>query len=267
MNVTNFLTGFPKQLWGSSKRKAQDSIRLNSEKILKSSLGGFVAQFGNFIPHDLIKKDFASKRERIYSNDVTFWAWMAQILDFNASCSYAVGKVQSWRLKAGLPIISSQTAAYCKARMRLPMELIEQISKGVIEVTNNRIKPEHLWKGLVVKSVDGSSVQLMDTTANQSKYPQPTNQKKDCGFPVMKILGLLNHATGLWEKCLCAHPNEHDARTMKKLISYLTEPCVLLADRAFCSFEIILRLHLQGVESVFRLHQMREKGYSPMALN
>ena len=262
MNKTTFLTGFSKHLFGSSKRKDQASIRLKSENILKRSLGGFTAQFKSFIPHDFIKNNFTQKRERIFSFEVVFWAWMAQILDFNASCSYAVGKVQSWRLKAGLPSISSQTAAYCKARTRLPLELITSVWQQVIKITDNRVTSEQLWHGMVVKSVDGSSVQLMDTEENQKEYPQPSAQKKSCGFPVMKILGLLNHTTGLWEQCLYAHPNEHDARTMKKLIPSFIEPCLLLADRAFCSFEIMLRLKNQGVESVFRLHQMREKGYT-----
>lgn len=53
-----------------------------------------------------------------------------------------------------------------------------------------------------MKSVDGSSVQHLDTPENQEDFPQPSNQKKDCCTPVMKFLGLLNHSTGAWEKHL-----------------------------------------------------------------
>ena len=127
---------------------------------------------------------------------------------------------------------------------------------------DRRVQATDLWNGFIVKSVDGSSTQLMDTAENQSEFPQPSNQKKHCGFPVMKFLALLNHSTGAWEQHLTAHPNEHDARTMKKLIKHLTRRCLLLADRAFCSYEIILRLRNQGVESVMRLHQMRAKGFT-----
>lgn len=262
MNKTKLLTGFPKHLFGSAKRKIQDSIRLRSEKIIKASLGGFAAQFKSFIPQEFIKENYPSKRQRVYCNEVTFWLWMAQILNFNASCSSAVSMLQSWRLKAALPAISSSTPAYCKARKRLPIRIIEQLTSKLLNIAHNRIRKQDRWKGFIIKSVDGSSVQLMDTPENQQEYPQPNVQKKGCGFPVMKILGLLNHATGMWEKCLTAHPNEHDSLTMKSLIGHLTESCLLLADRAFCSFEIILRLKNKGIESVMRLHQMREKGYT-----
>lgn len=187
---------------------------------------------------------------------------MSQVLDSNSSCSKAVGKVQAWRLAAKLPSISSKTVAYCKARLRLPMELVTSISEHLISVLNQRVSSENLWNGFVIMSVDGSSTQLMDTEENQMKYPQPTSQKMGCGFPVMKFLGLLNHSTGAWEHHLTAHPDEHDARTMKKLIDFFKAPCLLLADRAFCSYEIILRLRQRNVQTVMRLHQMRAKGFT-----
>lgn len=266
MLKTQFLTGFPKTLFGSAKRKAQDVIRLRSEKLMHGSLGGFVFQFSQFIPRTFLPDTAVDLRKRIFTSEVTFWAWMSQVLSCNSSCSDALSRVQAWRLKAKLPAISSNTTAYCNARERLPLSFIESVSTQVFSVLDARVQTKDLWNGYIVKSVDGSSVQLMDTEENQKDFPQPTNQKKDCGTPVMKFLGLLNHCTGAWEKHLTAHPDEHDARTMKRLIKYLSkdhgEPCLLLADRAFCSFEIILRLREQGVESVMRLHQMRAKGFT-----
>ena len=262
MNKTKFLTGFPKHLFGSAKRKTQDSIRLDAEKSLNESLGGFAAQFSRFIPATLLPGLSQNKRKRVFTDEITFWAWMSQVLDFNASCSAALSRVQAWRLEAKLGPISSKTTAYCNARKRLGMDFIRSVSNHLVKLLNQRVQSQQLWHGQVVMSVDGSSAQLMDTEENQAEFPQPSNQKKNCGFPVMKFLGLLNHCTGAWEHHLTAHPDEHDARTMKRLINYFTEPCILLADRAFCSFEIMLRLKQRGVESVMRLHQMRARGFT-----
>jgi hypothetical protein len=259
---TKFLTGFSEKLFGSAKRKTQDLIRQRSEKLISKSLGGFALQFASFIPRTFLPDAASDQRKRVFTSEVVFWAWMSQVLSFNSSCSDAVGRVQAWRLQAKLSAISSKTTAYCNARIRLSLTFIQTVSSQVLSVLNRRVQTKDLWNGFIVKSVDGSSVQLMDTEENQKEFPQPTNQKKHCGFPVMKFLGLLNHCTGAWENHLTAHPNEHDARTMKKLLSYLIEPCLLLADRAFCSYEIILRLRNQGVESVMRLHQMRAKGFT-----
>ena len=229
---------------------------------MHQTLGGFALQFSAWIPQSFLPDASVDQRKRAFTNEVTFWAWMSQIFSGNSSCSDAVSSVQAWRLKAKLSPISSKTTAYCKARLRLPLSLIESVSRQVRSVLDCRVRTEDLWHGFIVKSVDGSSVQLMDTEQNQKEFPQPANQKKHCGFPVMKLLALLNHSTGAWEHHLTAHPDEHDARTMKKLIAHFTEPCLLLADRAFCSFEIILRLQERGVQSVMRLHQMRAKGFT-----
>ena len=225
-------------------------------------MGGYALQFARFVPPGLLESISTNKRERVFTQLVVFWAWMSQVLACNRSCDAAVSKVQAWRLADKLPSISSKTTAYCKARLRLPMEFINSVSIHVNRVLNRRIHKDQLWQGMKIMSVDGSSVQLMDTQENQKEFPQPSNQKEGCGFPVMKFLGLLNHSTGAWEHHLTAHPDEHDSKTMRRMIDFFKEPCLLLADRAFCSFEIIHRLSLRGVHSVMRLHQMRAKGFT-----
>src|SRR5208337_2464751 len=44
--------------------------------------------------------------------------------------------------------------------------------------------------------LDGSSVSMPDTPANQAMYPQPPNQKPGLGFPLARITVLLSLATG-----------------------------------------------------------------------
>jgi len=255
MKPTNFLPNFPKTLFGSAKRKSQDTLRLKAEALMARSFGGFTYQFASLLPAIFLSEISTDKRERAYSQLVTFWAWISQVLHFNA-------QVQAWREEAGLAPVSSSNTAYTKARKRLPLEFIESTSQHVVDKMSRRIQSDDLYMGLPVFSVDGSSVQLMDTPVNQAKYPQPTNQKKDCGFPVMKVLGVLNHSSGAWEHHVTAHPDEHDAKTMKKLIECFNEPCLLLADRAFCSYEIILRLKEREAQSIMKLHQMRAKGFT-----
>lgn len=125
-----------------------------------------------------------------------------------------------------------------------------------------RVRQSSLWNGLEVFSVDGSSVKLMDTEANQKKYPQSQCQKKACGFPTMKFLAVLNQANGAWEKHVTAHPDEHDAKTMQKVIDWFKSGSLLLADRAFCSYKIIHRLKSKGGDCVMCLRSMRAKDFN-----
>ena len=257
-----FITNFPADLFGSSKLKKQEMILRRRQKILNSTLRGLAVLFERWISIEFLHSISLDSRKRAFPQVVVFWAWMAQILQFNASCSKAVSLVQSWRLEAGLGSISSSTAFFCAARSKLPLSFIKEVWSKVITSSKSEIRARHLWCGMEVFSVDGSSVQLMDTIANQNKYPQPAGQKKGCGFPVMKVLGILNHSSGLWEDYCVAHPNEHDAKTMSRHLTNMPTEGLLMADRAFCSYEIIHRLRQQGMESVMRLHQMRAKGFT-----
>jgi hypothetical protein len=44
--------------------------------------------------------------------------------------------------------------------------------------------------------VDGTTLSLPDTAANQAVWPQHRGQKPECGFPILKLVGLFSLATG-----------------------------------------------------------------------
>ena len=120
-----------------------------------------------------------------------------------------------------------------------------------------RVRPEDTYQGHIIKSIDGSSVALDDTAANQSEYPQPTSQKPGCGFPLMGIMGVLNHAHGGWEDFVEGQQSAHDAPVFRKLLHCFHPGNILCADRAFCTYEIKATLHEKGVHTLMRLHQSR----------
>lgn len=90
MNKTKFLTGFLTKFFGSAKRKTQDLICQRTQKLIHDSLGGFVLQFSKFIPPSFLPDTATDQRKRVFTSEVTFWAWMSQILGCNSSCSQAV---------------------------------------------------------------------------------------------------------------------------------------------------------------------------------
>ena len=111
---------------------------------------------------------------------------------------------------------------------------------------------------MVLKAIDGSSVKLDDTEANQLQYPQPCQQTDGCGFPVMGITGLLNLSHGGWDAFTTATLTTHDSTMAWDLTGHIEKGDLLLADRAYCSFAYIATLLQKGAHSVIRLHQKRE---------
>jgi hypothetical protein len=252
-----FLPGFPTTICGSIRRRLQDVIAARRKSLTGASIASYALQFSGILPVEFLDEHSGTRRKRHYCNTNIFWAWLAQILEANSSCSKAVSLVQAWCADAGLPAPAADTGAYCKARKRVEIVFLRAIRRRVTSHLQNHVRAEDKYEGLVVKSIDGSSVQLEDTAENQSSYPQPATQKAGCGFPVMGIMGVLNHSHGGWEDFAICTEAAHDAPVAHKLLHCFGEGDLACADRAFCNYDFIALLRTGGAHSLMRLHQSR----------
>lgn len=66
----------------------------------------------------------ASRRERPYSVRRTWWCFLWQMLQCNASCREVVRQLQAMLVLEGRPAVDEKTSAYCQARARLPEPLL-----------------------------------------------------------------------------------------------------------------------------------------------
>ena len=109
--------------------------------------------------------------------------------------------------------------------------------------------------------VDGTTIVLQDTPENQGKFPQSRSQKPGCGFPLMKLVGLFDMRSGAW--LAVARGNKHDGegKLARRLFRHLRCGDTLVADRGFCSYEMICELAEMGIDVVMRNHQARSSDF------
>jgi len=98
-----FLTGFSKHLYGSAKRSKQRSILLFRKNAFRDSTSSFARLFENILPAAWLAGIDPTRRIRDFPLILVFWAWFAQIIDGNASCSKALSMIQSWRSPQAWP--------------------------------------------------------------------------------------------------------------------------------------------------------------------
>lgn len=253
------MTGFSSHLFGSAKRTTQAIFQDQVQQFDSTTISGLSMMFENVLPSSKLNEWSDSKRKRIYDHSTTLWAWCSQILESNASCHKAVSNVQAWREQLRLPSPSAQTKAYCDARKRLPKSFIKQANEHVLKKLDTSILSRDLWQGLQLKAIDGSSMKLMDTKENQLSYPQPNQQKKGCGFPVMGVCGVVNLSHGGWETLSTSAHTQHDLSATYNVLEYFGENDLCLADRAYNSYEFMCLLKARGSESLMRMHQARKR--------
>lgn len=86
--------------------------------------------------------------------------------------------------------------SYCKARGRLPAGVLTRLAQEAGARLSQEVPRRWRWKGRRVKRVDGSTVSMPATPANQEEYPQQTRQQRGRGFPIARLLGVFCLASG-----------------------------------------------------------------------
>jgi hypothetical protein len=192
--LSSFLPNFPHTLLGRAKSSAASRISRELTKVRDLALPDLAALLGGLLPKDFFANapDAKARRLRLYPPVTLFWAFLFQVLNPDMPCQEVVGKLRAWTLtrrdRRGKPSLS--TSAYCQARRSLSQKLLQAVFDKLREHLSRRANSTWLWCDRPVKVIDGTSFSMPDTKPNQKRWPQPSTQKKSCGFPMTKMLGL-----------------------------------------------------------------------------
>jgi hypothetical protein len=116
------------------------------------------------------------------------------------------------------------------------------------------------WLGHRVLDVDGSTITMPDTPANQAEYPQVPGQKRGCGFPIARIVVVFSLAVGtVLDAAIGKYEGKQTGENslFRTLHDVLQEGDVVLADRYFSGWFDIALLQQRSVHIVVRKHQLR----------
>ena len=201
-------------------------------------------------------------RERLFPPTETLSMFLAQALSADGSCRQAVNDAAVKRLVAGMRPCSSNTAAYCKARARLPRAMIATLTRRTGALVAGEVGDSWRWRGRRVCLVDGTTLSLADTADNQRAYPQPRSQRAGLGFPQLRLVGLLCLASGAVLDAACGpcQGKGGDEQTLlRSLLERLEPGDTLLGDAYFPTYFLLCALHQRGVDGLFEQHGARKR--------
>ena len=257
---TAFLPGLSHQLCGRPRRSQLDQFRAQTETVRQASLSRLSEIFGPWLPATLFVPSAGglNSRQRLYPLELTFWAFLSQVLSPGSSCREIVRKVQAWYAPQGGVQPDSRTGAYCQARARLPLAQLKATHEHLAQKLTAQTGAADLWLGRRGKVIDGTGLSMPDTAANQKVWPQPSTQKPGCGFPVVKLVACFCLVSGALLHWVQGTLKDHDCRLLQKLLDCFQKGDVVLADRGFSSYANLALLRARGVEAVMRLHHFRK---------
>ncbi len=206
----------------------------------------------------VLKEQEVSYRQALYTPIVVVWAWISQVLDGDKSLSNAVSRVIAWLAAAGEKVPSADTGAYSKARKRLPLAVLKPLLGGTAQALQAEVKPEQWWCGRRVKAYDGTTVLMSDTLANQASYPQHSNQKVGCGFPLAKVVVWFCVTTGAVLEVAIAAFTTSEWELSRQLYATLQPDDVAVADSAYGTYVDLALVRSVNADAVFRKHHARQ---------
>lgn len=211
---------------------------------------------------DTVEALLPAHRERLFPPTETLSMFLAQVLNDDRSCQAAVNASAIKRLTGGLPVCSTATGAYCRARQRLPLEILRSLARYTGRWIDNGVPERWRWQGRPVRLVDGTTVTLPDTPENQASYPQQGGQTPGLGFPICRLVAvtclssgaLLDAAVGRFQG------KGGDEQTLvRSLVDTFAAGDIVLGDAFYATYFLIADLQARGVDVLFEQNGARRR--------
>jgi hypothetical protein len=224
------------------------------------TLHQFEALFSRWVAHHLLAQqdEGAHSRNRCWNLRLVFWSFLWQIAQAGASCREAIRQAQSLCQRSGQAVPPDETSPYCQARGQLPLEPLEQVHRALLREAEEGLARGDLWCGHRVQVVDGATVTMPDSEANQKDYPQQSVQQPGCGFPIMRLVALFSLATGMLAAWATGNWFDSEIGLFQNLWENLSAGEVLLGDRGFGGWPMLAQCSRRGLHAVFRLSSSRK---------
>jgi len=228
--------------------------------------------------------DFGCDDDAVYTPAITLWALVSQVF-FSAeqrSCKATVLRVAALWATLGRRVCDTNTGAYCRARLKIPFEVVQDITKRLACAAEAAVGPGAVLTAEEVESsqcpevvaavkstavrgrillVDGFTVTAADTPENQEAYPQNPVQLAGLGFSILRCVSLISMTTGMlvdlaWGP-YCGKESGETA-LLWSLLDQLRPGDILVADSYYCSYWLVGACRARGVQVVMKNHHQRD---------
>lgn len=231
-------------------------------KLKQANTLSFFNQLTDYDIFDVLEAHLPEHRERLFPPTETLSMFLNQALSKDSSCQKAVNDSAVMRMNQQLPLCSTTTGAYCKARKRLPTQLIQQLTQHTGQLLHQHTDATWRWKGRHIKLVDGTTVTMPDTLDNQNTYPQQGAQKPGLGFPICRIVGISCLASGALLNANIGRFNGKggsEQNILREMLNSLNKKDLLIGDAFNGTYSLLCALQHQGVDFLFEKMGQRKR--------
>jgi hypothetical protein len=205
-----------------------------------------------------LNKHGKNSRKCLYDPLTTFMLFLLQTLS-GLVCDDVVKFFQASQAVNGRKKVSSDSGAYCKARIRLGRRLLPDVFKRLAESLTPGAR--NTWKEFAVRVVDGTGLTMPDTAENRAAYPPSGEKTRGCSFPQMNIVAIFDLFTGAVLKWEVGNKLWGEQALWKRIMASMAMSGVIfMGDTYYCSYGNIANILDKGGHCVLpKARRMRFK--------
>jgi Insertion element 4 transposase N-terminal/Transposase DDE domain len=177
--------------------------------------------------------------------DCSYEEVMRQLVE---GLAWESGWLKSWQ-------VPTKVAIY-KARERLGREPLELLFRAVAVPLASESTRGAFYRGLRLMSVDGTCLDVADTTENEAEFGRPGSSRREGGgaFPQLRLVALAESGTHAICDAALGPYTSSEQELADRLWGSLGHGMLCLADRNFYSFERFQSAQRSGAHLLWRVN-------------
>ncbi len=159
---------------------------------------------------------------------------------------------------AGGPLATG--AAITKARQRLGVEPLKELFERFVRPQAKKWLTSAWYGTWRVVSLDGSTMRVLDTDANERRFGRPTSKRGTTAYPQMKIVGLLENGTRIMFGVAVGAYRTAENTLARLVVPKLGKGMLCIADRGFFGYELWNQAVATGADLLWRIKSTIKPG-------
>jgi len=208
----------------------------------------------------LIETGKTSKRQRNMPAHVTIYYVIVLALYMQVSCKEVLRCLLEgvrWLMGPAAKIEVTGRSGISQARVRLGAEVLErlhdeEVAPIAIETRNRKTKGAWYHK-LRLVSIDGSTLDVADTKANEDAFGRPGVSRGQSAYPQIRFVSLVENGTHVLFGSRMGPYHTGETTLAKEVVGRLEKGMLCLADRNFFSFTLWREAQATGAELLWRV--------------
>jgi hypothetical protein len=160
-------------------------------------------------------------------------------------------KIRTRKWIAGVPLASE--AAICKARQRIGFEPVKELFDQVARPMATRKTRGAWFRGRRVVTLDGSSLQIQDSSANEQAFGRPATANRPAAYPLIRFVLLIENGTRIPFAAAMDRWSTSENALARQVIGRLGKKMLCLADRLFYSYDMWNQALATGADLLWRV--------------